>query len=157
MLIMKNDFRVKWGPADIGKLSSAYLSEGRKQESWVIEAIEIDGDELLASISMRSTFVSATDAGGFHLTIFSTLEFLSQLMIIYAHAWAGLSEKQREGWMVESSTRSLRAIRDPKNIKVQMRARSIRRRGEHLYCVADYRVTDSGDGLFEVTLKGFLS
>lgn len=42
---------------------------------------------------MNSTFVSATDTGGFHLTIFSASEFLSQLAIIYGHIGNGLTEK----------------------------------------------------------------
>lgn len=154
---MRSDLIAVLDPTDIDKLASSYLNGGRKQESWRIDAVEIAGASLNAQVSMRSTYVSATNAKGFHLTIFSTLEFLSQLMIVYAHVWAGLEEKVREGWMVESSTRSLRAIRSAVGIRVEMRVRSMRRRGEHLYCVADYRVTDDGDGLFEATLKGFLS
>ena len=45
---------------------------------------------------MRSAYVSGTDAGGFHLTIFSALEFASQLMIVYGHVWAGLEKKVRD-------------------------------------------------------------
>lgn len=145
------------GPTEIGKLSSHYLNEGRKQESWRIEEIEISNNRLDARVSMSSTYVSSSDSQGFHLTIFSTLEFLSQLMILYAHVWAGLPEKRREGWMVESSTRSLRAIRSAENIRVEMTVLKMRKRGENLYCVAEYRVTDDKDGLFEARLKGFLS
>lgn len=148
---------VRLSVADIQNLSSHYLNEGRKQESWQIEEIEINDKRLTAEVSMRTTYVSDTDAKGFHLTIFTTLEFLSQLMIIYAHTWAGFPKKIREGWMVESSTRSVRAIRDPSNIKVEMEVVSMRKRGENLYCVAGYRVTDDQGGLFEVKLKGFLS
>ncbi|WP_186343201.1 hypothetical protein [Allochromatium palmeri] len=143
--------------ADIAALSSTYLTEGRKQESWAIEWIEIEGDQLWAKVVMTAQYRSATDAAGFHLTIFSTLEFLSQLMIIYAHDWAGLASKVREGWMVESKTRSLSAVRNPDDIRVQMQVRRMRRRGEHLYCDADFTVTDDADGRFEVSLKGFLS
>jgi hypothetical protein len=142
---------------DIGKLSSAYLNEGRKLESWQIEDVDIRGKQLTARVSMRSIYVSGTDSKGFHLTIFSTLEFLSQLMIIYAHVWAGLEQKTKEGWMLESTTRSVRAIRDPARINVEMDVVSMRKRGENLYCVADYRVMDDQGGLFEVSLKGFLS
>ncbi len=48
---------------------------------------------LKAKLRMNSTFVSATDTGGFHLTIFSAYEFLSQLAIIYGHIGNGLTEK----------------------------------------------------------------
>lgn len=145
------------GPDEIKRLSSTYLTEGRKQESWRIHEIEIQDDRLIARIGMESTFISEQDPGGFHLTVFSTLEFLSQLMIIYAHVWAQLPEKRREGWMVESRTRVLRAIRDADDIRVEMTVSKMRKRGVHLYCVADYRVTDGQGGLFEASLKGFLS
>lgn len=148
---------VSLGQAEIQRLSSFYLREGRRQESWEIDEISILDRELSARVSMKSFFVSGTDQHGFHLTIFSTLEFLSQLMIIYAHVWAGIEEKIREGWMVESQTRSVRAIRNPERIDVSMLVRKIRKRGDNLYCVADYRVTDDAGGLFEVSLKGFLS
>ncbi len=142
---------------DLEKLSSHYLTSGRKQESWTIETVQVRDDSLSAEVTMASTYVSGTDARGFHLTIFSTLEFLSQLMIIYAHVWAGLPDKTREGWMVESKTRCVRAIRNADNIRVTMLVRSMRKRGDNLYCDAEFRVTDEQDGLFEVQLKGFLS
>lgn len=144
-------------PSDLAPIASPYLQEGRKQESWAIEWVEIMGDQLTAKVVMTSHYRSATDAAGFHLGIFSTLEFLSQLMIVYAHDWAGLVSKVREGWMVESHTRSVRVVRNPDDIRVHMQVRRMRRRGEHLYCVADFQVTDDTDGLFEVRLKGFLS
>lgn len=141
---------------DVNAISSPYLKEGRKQESWEIQSIEIDQRVLRARIRMTSLYVSGTDSG-FHLTIFSTLEFASQLMIIYMHDWAGLPKKLREGWMVESTTRAVRQIRNPDDIQVEMNVRQIRKHGEHLICIADFRVTDDADGLFEISLKGFLS
>lgn len=141
---------------DVNAISSPYLKEGRKQESWEIQFIEIDQRVLRARVKMTSLYVSETDSG-FHLTIFATLEFVSQLMIIYAHDWAGLPKKLREGWMVESTTRAVRQIRDPDDIRVEMNVRQMRKHREHLICVADFRVTDDADGLFEISLKGFLS
>jgi hypothetical protein len=142
---------------EIESLSSHYLSEGRKQESWKIKEVRIQGEKLSAVVTMRSTYVSGSDTQGFHLTIFSALEFLSQLMITYAHVWAGLENKTREGWMLESKTRTVRAIRNAERIEVEMVVRAMRKRGENLFCEADYRVTDNQNGLFEVQLKGFLS
>lgn len=142
---------------DIQNYLSHYLNEGRKQESWKIDEITISGKKLTSRISMHSIYISDTDSGGFHLTIFSALEFLSQLMIIYTHVWAGLKSKSREGWMVESHTRTIRAIRNPKNIHVEMTVSTIRKRGVNLFCDARYRLTDDRDGLFEVRLKGFLA
>jgi hypothetical protein len=59
--------------------------------------------------------------------------------------------------MVESNAKLVRSIRDASDIKVEMEARSFRKRGENLICIADYKVTDQHGGLFEVSLKGFLS
>ena len=101
--------RTTLAPADFAGLLSPYLTQGRREEQWRIDGIEIDGSELRARVCMPSSFVSGTDGAGFHLTIFTALEFASQLMIIYAHVWAGLERKVREGWMVESSIRSVRA------------------------------------------------
>jgi len=143
--------------AEIDRLSSHYLSEGRKQESWKIKEVQIQGKKLSAVVTMSSIYVSSADPQGFHLTIFSALEFLSQLMITYAHVWAGLTEKTREGWMLESRARTIRAIRNAEHIQVEMVVRTMRKRGGTLFCVADYRVTDDRDGLFEVQLEGFLS
>jgi len=154
---MKNTEPVHLTETELLPFASRYLHEGRKAENWRIESVDIAGADCSARVSMLSTFSSPTDSHGFHLTIFSTLEILSELMIIYAHVRAGLKEKTREGWMVESTTRSVRAIRDPDRIDVEMTVESMRRRGDNLFCVADFRVTDRYDGLFEVRLKGFLS
>lgn len=135
---------------------STYLREGRRQEAWRLDWVEIDGDCLYASVTMTA-LPPFTRPEDFHLTIFATLEFASQLMIIYAHDWAGLDAKLREGWMVESRTRTIRAIRSCTGIAVEMHARRIRRRGVNLYCDADFTVTDDNGGLFEVSLKGFLA
>ena len=78
-------------------------------------------------------------------------------MIIYAHVWAGLDKKVREGWMIDSSTRSVRAIRSSRDIAVHMQVRRMRGHGANLVCVADFRVSDAAGGLFELTLKGFLA
>ena len=142
---------------EIKRLSSHYLNEGRKQEAWQVDRISVKDDRLDADISMKSLYLSDTDGGGFHLTIFSTLEFLSELVIIYIHVWAGLEDKTQEGWMVECKARNVKAIRNPDAIKVEMHVESIRRRGKTVRIVTDCRITDDQGGLFEVWLKGFLA
>ncbi len=106
---------------------------------------------------MKSRYISPTDPSGFHLTIFSTLEFLSQLTIIYAHVWAGYAEKSKEGWMIDSSITSKRAVRDPENIIVHMEVKSIKKIGDKMMAITQSRVSDDQGGLFEARLKGFLS
>jgi hypothetical protein len=154
---MSHTLWAQLSPEEILPFASDYLHHGRKLESWKINSIHVDDKHLVADVSMTDTYASSTDSAGFHLTVFSTLEFLSELMIIYAHLWAGLAKKEREGWMVESSAKLVRSIRDSSHIKVDMQAKTIRKRGNNLICVADYKVTDQYGGLFEVTLKGFLS
>ncbi len=141
----------------INKTSSQYLQEGRKQESWEIQLVQILENGLQAEIEMVQTFTSNTDGAGFHLTIFSSLEFLSQLMIVYAHDWAGVKSKSSEGWRVDSSIKCSGAIRST-SIKVSMEVLKIKKRGDNLYCHADFRIySDTDEGFFKATLKGFLS
>lgn len=143
-------------PGDWASISSPYLADGRKSESWEIGDIEITGKKLKTVVRMTSTYISATDPGDFHLSFITCLEFLSQIMIIHGHVWANLKEKTREGWMVESFTRNARAIRDPDNIQIEMTVASIRKIGEAIYSVANFQVTDSLGGLLDVRLKAIL-
>lgn len=142
---------------DIKRYYSDYLNNGRKAESWRIERVEIENDLLKSKIKINSAYFSNTDQNQFHLTIFTTLEFVSQLMIIYGHVWAGLERKSQEGWMVDSQIRAVKAIRNPDAIKVEMKIGRIRKQGKKGFCTAKYTITDDGDGLFEGSLKGFLS
>lgn len=144
------------GSEEISRLSSTYLSQGRRQEEWEITYVEIDDDVLKARIRMRTRYISPTDPGGFHLTIFSTLEFLSQLAIIYVHVWAGLTEKTREGWMLECSINSKQSIRDPENIQVIMKIPLIRNIRNKIIVTAESRVFDD-NGQFQASMKCILS
>ena len=140
-------------PGDYAQISSPYLAEGRKSESWEIGNIEISGKKLKTVVRMTSTYLSPTDNGGFHLSYITCLEFLSQIMTIHGHVWANLKEKTREGWIVESSTRNTKPIRDPDNIQVEMTVASIRKMGEAYYSIANFHVTDKFGGDFHVRLK----
>lgn len=144
------------GPDDLVPISSPYLSGGRRDESWTIDWVEIGEDKLQAAVLINSPYISASDAGGFHVTIFSALEVVSQLLIVYMHVWAGLEEKVREVWMVESQTRSIEAIRD-RTISVEMQATKMRKVGARIYSTVQFRVKGSSGGLFEISLKCFLS
>lgn len=143
-------------PDEITRLSSYYLAEGKQLDRWEITHIDIADRLLTANIRMRSCYASPSDPGGFHLTPFSTLEFLSQLTIIFIHAWAGYTEKTREVWMIESAISCKNAIRDTQNIQVRMRLASAKKVGERILFVTKSKVLDK-QGLFEVELKGLLS
>jgi len=154
---MKVTLQKTLSSAEIIKLSSPYLDAGVKKEFWEITAIEIDGPVLQAKLRMTSTSASATDLAGFHLTIFSTMEFLSQLANIYFHVWAGYEEKTREVWMRESSICCKQAIRDAKNISARLEVKSLKRAGEKALGLIHFEVTDPAGGRFEGKLKGVLS
>lgn len=145
------------GPAEIAAFASPYLTEGRRQEAWRIEEVVIEGERLEARVAMTSTYVSATDARGFHLTAFSALEFVSQLVIIYGHVWAGLDRKTREGWLLEASIRTAEAIRDPERIDVTVVTKSIRRVRDNLIGTFEFTATGRRGGEFVGRLKAFLS
>lgn len=143
-------------PSEWTEISSPYLAGGRKSESWEIVSIEIVGKRLSAVIRMTSTYLSETDDGQFHLSFITYLEFLSQLLIIYGHVWAGVPKKTREGWVLESSTRNINAIRDPEHIQVEMEVASIRRVGVPVIAIAKFKVSDKLGGLCTARLKAIV-
>ena len=153
---MANNVKRQLTADEINRLSSPYIKEGKHHDVWDIVDITVDDKLMIAHISMKSYYTSGTDQGGFHLTILSALEFLSQLMVIFVHVWAGYTEKTKEGWMLESSMAYRRAIRDPQNIEVQMKITSVRKVGESILITTKSQITDS-DGLFEATMKGLLA
>lgn len=142
----------------IDDISSPYLAGNRDKEKWEIVKIEVDEDNngMTAYLRMASYYVSPTDKGGFHLTQLSTFEFLSQLTIIMSHVWAGLEKKTSECWMIESSINCKKAIRDPENIKVEMKIEAVRQVNCKILITTHSKVTDK-EGLFEGVIKGLVS
>lgn len=153
---MTTEPRKRLAPEDITALSSPYIDRGVKQDAWEIAEMDIDGRIVKARIRMTEFFVSPTDPGGFHLTIFSTQEFLAQLANIYLHVAAGFETKCRETWMRQSDITSRTTIRDPENIQVDMEFVGVKHLGDTLAAVANCRVYDDQGGLFTARLKGLL-
>jgi hypothetical protein len=153
---MENNVHKQLGPEEIAALSSVYIDRGVKQDAWEILEIDIDGALLRARIRMTAFFVSPTDPGGFHLTIFSTQEFLAQLANIYLHVAAGFETKCRETWMRECAISSRKVIRDPENIRVEIDFFGQKQLGDSLAAMANGRVYDDQGGLFTARLKGLL-
>jgi hypothetical protein len=145
------------GPAELAAFLSPYLTEGRRQEAWRIDEVTIEGERLEARVTMTSTYVSGTDSRGFHLTAFSALEFVSQLVIIYGHVWAGLDKKTREGWLLEASIRTAEAIRERDGLQVTVLTKSIRKVRDNLIGTFEFTVADRLGGSFSGRLKAFLS
>lgn len=153
---MTRELEMQLSEKEIAGLSSAYIDEGVKKDAWEITSIEISGPLLKARLRMTSFFVSPTDPGGFHLTIFSTQEFLAQLANIYLHVAAGFETKSRETWMRESAITSRSVIRDPENIQVEMDFYGLKNIGDSVVSMARCRVFDDVGGLFTAKLKGLL-
>ena len=65
--------KVELSKAELAPLLSDYLLNGRKAESWSLQSVAVDTTEsrLIATLDMISTYSSATDRSGFHLTIFT--------------------------------------------------------------------------------------
>jgi len=143
-------------PQEIRALASEYIEIGVKQDSWEIMEVEIAGESLNAEVRMCSTYVSPTDASGFHLTIFSTQEFLSQLANIYLHVWAGYRKKTRELWMRDCHITCIKPIRNPNSIQVEMHVPSIKETKGVVIGIAEFIVSDGDGGLFKARLKGVL-
>jgi len=144
------------GKSEISALSSRYIDEGVKVDAWEIQNISISGKLLKAEIAMVSFFVSPTDPDGFHLTIFSTQEFLAQLANIYLHVAAEFKTKCRETWMRECAITSRKVIRNPEKIFVEMDFFSLKKIQDSVVSMAKCRVYDDQGGLFTAKIKGLL-
>lgn len=153
---MQIESELNLGRTEITDLSSRYIDEGVKQDAWEIRNINISGKLLKAEVGMVSFFVSPTDPDGFHLTIFSTQEFLAQLANIYLHVAAGFKTKCRETWMRECTITSRKVIRNPEKIIVEMDFFSLKKVQDSVVAMARCRVYDDQGGLFTARVKGLL-
>ncbi|MEI6238836.1 MAG: hypothetical protein WCR51_00465 [Planctomycetia bacterium] len=153
----RSTLSARLGPDEIAAFLSPYLTEGRRQEAWRIDEVTIDGERLEARVGMTHVYESPSDPHGFHLTAFSTLEFVSQLVIIYGHVWAGLDRKTREGWLLEASIRTEKAIRERQGIDVTVLMKSIRKVRDNLIGTFEFTVADRLGGSFSGRIKAFLS
>jgi hypothetical protein len=141
----------------VKKISSPYLSEGRKKDQWEIIEVRILNETLRSRVRMLSYYKSPTDFEGFHLTSFSTMEFVSQLFIVYGHVLAGLEEKVQEAWMMNCDIDCKKAIRDPDNIQVEMHFKTLRKIKNRMLGHATAHIWDEQGGEFTVSLKALLA
>lgn len=140
---------------EILEISSPYLNKGRKDDIWKITEIQVDGTKSYSKVMMDKYYVSATDVG-FHLTSFSTLEFLSQIFIAHHHILNNLPKKMQEAWMMESSIKCNKAIRDPLNINVTAEINYTKKVGSKFLGVMNAEVRDK-TGLFTAEIKALIA
>ena len=143
-------------PEEIEALSSQYINQGLKKETWEFKKIEVKADLMKARVHMTSTSVSPTDPAGFHLSMFIAQEILGQMSNIYLHLAAGLRTKRRESWMRECSFKYRNVIRDPNDIRAEMKVLATKKIGDSQYGSVECRMTDSQDGEFTCSIKGVL-
>lgn len=153
---MKPEVKALLNSAQVKALSSKYIDEGVKNDCWAIRDIEISGAVLKAHVGMTSFFVSTTDSGGFHLTIFSAQEMLAQVANIYLHVFSGYTVKSKETWMRECSITCRSSVRDFENIMVELEITAIREVADTVIAQASARVYDEEGGLFTAKLKGIM-
>ena len=140
---------------EILEISSPYLNEGRKDDVWKIEQIKVDGTQSISKVSMEKYYISDKDVG-FHLSSFSALEFLSQIFIIHHHVLSNQSQKTQEAWMMETSIKCKKAIRNPENITVLAELLYKKKIGSKFLGSIKAQIQDE-NGLFEAQIKAIIA
>lgn len=152
--------------SDIGKhrvsalryepLMSSYLSTGRKQEVWLINWIEWDGELLRASARLEGWSSSKTDNNRFHLSIFSAREIDAQLAIIGIHLKLGLPEKSAEVWHLRCEENSRAAITTAEDVRFEMCFRFRRSQSGKLLSERAGRIFDLAGGEIQLSALGLM-
>ena len=138
---------------EIKKLSSSYIDGALKDESWQIDSIQVEGSHLAAFVSVNSTYLSSTDENQFHVSTFIMFEFVSQLIVIFTHLLAGYTKKTKEVWLAEVHMRSIRPIRNIKNISVKIDLVTKRQYHGGTFFIFEIEVRDDQDGLSTYKFK----
>lgn len=136
------------GPADLVPYRSTYLSEGRRHECYILQSVRIQDDRLDAHFDIRNPFISASDSGGFRLSIYPAQEVCGELLTIYVHKRLGLAAKLTEAWMRECRCTIRRPVRSLVNIRVEMVCSQFRIVRGMVYVRALFSLSDEKGGLF---------
>jgi hypothetical protein len=112
---------------------------------------------MIGDCRMTQHYVSATDADGFHLSIYTALAILGQLAIIHGHAINDTWRKDHEVLLSKLSTELIRPIRTPDKISTRLRIIDQHRKPSHsqkgLIRVAYTWSYDMGEGAFTGDLR----
>lgn len=139
---------------EISGASSDYIRKGRLKEEWKINKVTLKDKSAVMYVEMTNLFCDKND---FHLSIYLAEEMASQLMIISGHIWSGLKEKNKEVWMIESSTKNIKPIRDTNFIEVNLNLVTLRKFKGKILGIGEFKITDKTGGLIKITQKGMLS
>lgn len=132
-------------------MMSEYLLSGRRQEVWHINWIEWDGLVLRASARLDGWQSSGTDAGRFHLSIFSARELDAQLGMIGIHLRLGLSEKSAEVWLLECTEKCEAAITDAADVRFEMQFHFRRSKNGKVLARRDSRISGTQGGMIHIS------
>lgn len=141
---------------DLLPYQSDYLHQGKSQERWFVHSAHINNNDLSALISIDNPYFSATDPGGFHLSVFSAQEFCTELILFWTMKKLRLSRKSQEAWMRECHCRIIRPIRTHKDISAQLKINNYRVMNGMAYAKGDFQISDISNGLFILSLSGGL-
>ena len=144
-------------PDDFEKISSPYLSGGKKEDIWKIEEITIEDKKLTAKARMVSFYKSSTDKNKFHMSTITGLEIVGQLRIIFLHVYLGLKEKTKEVWFLRGTERCIHSIRDPENIYIEMECNIESTETEKHMVTMHAKISDPQGGNFVFTAKVLMS
>jgi hypothetical protein len=150
-----NPVRLK--PDDFKKISSPYLSGGKKEDIWEIQEITITDNKLSAKVRMVSYYKSSTDENKFHMSTITGLEIVGQLRIIFLHVYLGLKEKTKEVWFLRGTERCIHSIRDPENIFIEMECKIESTQTEKHLVTMHANISDPQGGNFAFTAKVLMS
>ena len=144
-------------PEDFKKMSSPYLSGGKKEDIWEILEITINEKKLTAKARMTSFYRSSTDKNQFHMSTITGLEIVGQLRIIFLHVYLGLEEKTKEVWFLRGSERCLHSIKDPENIFIEMECNVESTETDKHMVAMHASISDPQGGNFVFTAKALMS
>jgi hypothetical protein len=144
-------------PDDFKKISSPYLSGGKKEDIWEIQEITITDNKLSAKVRMVSYYKSSTDENKFHMSTITGLEIIGQLRIIFLHVYLGLKEKTKEVWFLRGTERCIHSIRDPENIFIEMECKIESTETEKHLVTMHANISDPQGGNFVFTAKVLMS
>ena len=125
-------------------------------EGFRFQDVCLTAQGLQTRVDMVNPYVSSSDAGGFHLSVFTAHELCVELGILWVHQQLGLAEKSGEVWMRECSCKIRASVRAVRDIDVVMTCEAFRVVGPMAYLHSSFRISDTQGGLFLVEQRGGL-
>ncbi len=143
-------------PDEYWPLTSTYLRDERKKESWHINRIEWDGEVLRASARLEGCIPSVTDGSRSHLSIFSAREMDAQFAIIGIHLKMRLARKTSEVWLLRCEEECMRAITNLEDVRFEMRISTRVTSSGKIFIERECVITDDLGGEIRLRTKALM-